>query len=49
VSYELKPNFFIEVNAVFRKEAATTVAPSKSTAIIYAGVRWNMQRREFEF
>jgi hypothetical protein len=49
VSYELKPNFFIEVNGVYRKENATTIAPSKNTFIVYAGIRWNMHRREFEF
>jgi hypothetical protein len=49
VSYEWKPNFFIELNAVLRKESATTIAPSKSSSIIYFGFRWNMQRREFDF
>ena len=49
VSFELKPNFFIEVNGVYRKESATTIAPSKNTFIMYAGIRWNMHRREFEF
>lgn len=49
VSYQWKPNFFIELNAVVRKESATTIAPSKNTSIIYFGVRWNMHRREFDF
>ncbi|MBO9684202.1 MAG: hypothetical protein J7502_16300 [Flavisolibacter sp.] len=49
VSYEWKPNFFIELNAVLRKESATTIAPSKNTSIINLGVRWNMHRREFDF
>jgi hypothetical protein len=49
VSYEWKPNFFIELNAVLRKESATIVTPAKNTSIIYFGVRWNMHRREFDF
>jgi hypothetical protein len=49
VSYEWKPNFFIELNFVSRKETATIAAPSKNSSIIYLGVRWNMHRREFDF
>jgi hypothetical protein len=49
VSYEWKPNFFIELNFVARKESATVIAPSKSSSIIYFGVRWNMGRREFDY
>ena len=49
VSYEWKPNLFIELNFVTRKESATIIAPSKNTSIIYFGVRWNMNRREFDF
>jgi hypothetical protein len=49
VSYQWKPNFFIELNAVYRKEGATTVTPAKSSSTIYFGVRWNMHRREFDF
>lgn len=49
VSFEWKPNFFIEVNTVYRKEGATTISPSKNTIVIYTGIRWNMHRREFEF
>jgi hypothetical protein len=49
VSYEWKPNFFIELNFVARKESATTISPSKNTSVIYFGVRWNMHRREFDF
>jgi hypothetical protein len=49
ISYEWKPNFFLELNAVLRKEGATTISPAKNTSIIYFGVRWNMQRREFDF
>jgi hypothetical protein len=49
LSYEWKPNFFIEVNSVFRTESASVIAPQKNTFIIYGGVRWNFQRREFDF
>ena len=49
ISYQWKPNFFFELNAVLRKESATTVSPAKNSSIIYAGFRWNMQRREFDF
>ena len=49
VSYEWKPNFFIDLNAVYRKQGATSLEPSRNTFIIYGGVRWNMHRRDFEF
>ncbi len=47
LSYELKPNLFLEVNAVYRKQSALAV--SQNTSVIYAGIRWNMHRREFDF
>lgn len=46
-SYEVKPNLFLEVNAVYRKQSALSV--SDNTSVIYAGIRWNMHRREFDF
>lgn len=49
LSYELKPNFFIEANAVYRTQTALKNVPQKNTVVFYAGVRWNMHRREFEF
>ena len=49
LSYEWRPNLFFEINTVYRKQAATTLDPSRSSVIVYAGVRWNMHRREFEF
>jgi hypothetical protein len=49
LSYEWKPNFFIEINPVIRKEAATAVSAARNTFVIYGGVRWNMHRRAFEF
>jgi hypothetical protein len=49
MSYEWKPNLFFELNAVYREQLATTVTPKFRTAIVYAGIRWNMHRREFDF
>ena len=50
LSYELRENLFIELNAVARNQKAVT-APisSKNTSVITFGVRWNMHRREFDF
>lgn len=49
LSYELKPNFFVELNGVHRKQAAYYKTPEQSTTVIYFGVRWNMHRRDYEF
>jgi hypothetical protein len=50
LSYELKQNFFVEANAVYRKVSSeAAVIPSGSTFIFNAGIRWNMHRREFDF
>ncbi len=49
LSYELKPNFFIEASGVYRNQTAYKNSPEKSTTVIYAGIRWNMNRRNFEF
>jgi hypothetical protein len=50
LSYELRENLFLELNATVRREKTTT-APitSNNVSVITFGVRWNMQRREFEF
>lgn len=50
LSYELRENLFIELNAVARKQKTTT-APitNMNTTVINFGVRWNMHRRDFEF
>lgn len=50
VSYELKENLFVELNAVYRKQDTKT-APitSANTSIVTFGIRWNLQRREFDF
>ena len=50
VSYEWKPNFYFEGNAVFRKQTDTRNSlPGGDTFIISAGIRWNMHRRDFDF
>ncbi|GAC1490564.1 MAG: hypothetical protein NVS1B13_20360 [Flavisolibacter sp.] len=49
VSYEIKQNFFIEGTTVFRKETAIAGVTSPAEIIFYAGVRWNIHRRKFEF
>ncbi len=50
VSYEWKPNLFIEVNGQYRKQTQTiTTQTSTSSFVLSAGVRWNMHRREFNF
>ncbi|HVF80381.1 MAG TPA: capsule assembly Wzi family protein [Flavisolibacter sp.] len=49
LSYELKPNFFIEANAVYHRQNAVNNVPERNSVIMYAGIRWNMHRRDFEF
>ncbi len=49
LSYEWRPNLFFEANAVYRKQDAYASVPAASTFVVYAGIRWNMHRREFEF
>ncbi|MFZ9388392.1 MAG: hypothetical protein ACO25B_10950 [Chitinophagaceae bacterium] len=50
VSYELRENMFLELNAVIRREKTTTPPiTNNNVSVITAGFRWNMQRREFEF
>ena len=49
LSYELWPNLFLETNAVVRKQTAYASVPAQNTFIVYAGIRWNMHRREFAF
>src|SRR5437763_16516026 len=48
VSYQIKPSFFLETNAVVRKQTFQ-FDPTQNTFVIYLGVRWNMHRREFDF
>jgi hypothetical protein len=49
LSYEWRPNLFFEINAVYRKQGAYANVAARNTSVIYAGIRWNMHRREFEF
>lgn len=50
VSYELKQNLFLELFGVARKqETKTAPITSEKSTIVSFGVRWNMQRREFDF
>jgi hypothetical protein len=50
LSYELKENMFLELNAVYRKlDTKTAPIVSANTSIITVGLRWNMHRREFDF
>lgn len=50
LSYELRENFFLELNAVYRKqETKTAPITSSNTSVITFGVRWNMHRREFDY
>jgi hypothetical protein len=50
VSFELRPNFFIEASGQYRRQSSVypDTSPNKST-VFNAGIRWNMQRREFDF
>lgn len=49
-SYELKENLFIDLGGFYRKYAyMDIVKPSISTTCIYAGIRLNFTRREYDF
>ena len=50
LSYELKENFFIEGTVSNRKfDVPSNTSQSTSTTIVAFGIRWNMNRRVFEF
>ncbi|MDB5253834.1 MAG: hypothetical protein JWP27_3003 [Flaviaesturariibacter sp.] len=50
VSFELRPNFFIEVSAQHRRQSALYAdTPAASSTVFMGGIRWNMHRREFDF
>ncbi|RYG46869.1 MAG: hypothetical protein EOO01_15625, partial [Chitinophagaceae bacterium] len=50
VSYELRQNLFLELFGVARRdETKTAPIQSNNSTIVSFGVRWNMQRREFDF
>jgi hypothetical protein len=50
LSYEWRENLFFELNAMLRKQDTKT-APitSTNTSVISLGIRWNVQRREFDY
>jgi hypothetical protein len=50
LSYELRENLFLELNAALRKqETKTAPITSANTSVISVGVRWNMHRREIDY
>ena len=50
LSYEWRENFFLELNALYRKQdTSTPPITSANTSVITFGVRWNMHRREFDY
>jgi hypothetical protein len=49
LSYEWKPNFLSNSIQFSRNESPEQLYAESNTAVIYFGVRWNMQRRDFEF
>jgi hypothetical protein len=50
LSYQLRPNLFIEASGTYRKESYNIITvPSASTFIVTGGIRWNMFRKEFDF
>jgi hypothetical protein len=50
LSYEWKPNLYLEAHALYRNQSSTTqqLAPG-NTVVVSGGIRWNMHRREFDF
>jgi hypothetical protein len=50
LSYELRQNLFVELTALYRKqETVTAPITDVNTSVITFGVRWNVNRREFDF
>lgn len=50
VSYELRPNLFLETSAQVRRQSSDVpLLDRKSSSVISAGIRWNMHRRSFDF
>ncbi len=47
-SYELKPNLYAEANIQLRSQRSDKYAPI-NTAVVSLGVRWNMNRRDFDY
>ena len=50
LSYELRKNLFVELSGLARNLKTTTPPiTSQSTTVVSVGVRWNIDRREFDF
>ena len=50
LSYEWKQNFFLELQALYRKQDVKTApVSSASSTVLSFGVRWNMHRRDFDY
>ncbi|MEO5945305.1 MAG: hypothetical protein ABIP79_00700 [Chitinophagaceae bacterium] len=50
LSYELRENLFLDLNAIIRNQkTVTTPLTTANASIISFSVRWNMHRREFDF
>ncbi|MFN2438561.1 MAG: hypothetical protein ABR503_05135 [Chitinophagaceae bacterium] len=49
VSYQLRPNLFIEAFALYRKQSKSVNFLKENTTVVSFGVRWNVERREFDF
>ena len=47
VSYEFRPNLYLEAGATGRREKNSTA--SSTTSYFVTGIRWNMNRRVFDF
>ena len=50
LSYELRPNMFLEASTQYRRERVAITGFSPQPSLLFsAGFRWNMHRREFDF
>ncbi|HVZ56925.1 MAG TPA: hypothetical protein VG870_09740 [Chitinophagaceae bacterium] len=50
LSYEVRENLYLELGAAARRlETKTAPLVTQQSTVISFGVRWNMQRRDFEF
>lgn len=50
LSYELRENLFLDLNAIVRNQKTVTAPLTTANAsVISFSVRWNMHRREFDF
>ncbi|RYZ22844.1 MAG: hypothetical protein EOO16_07410 [Chitinophagaceae bacterium] len=50
VSYQLRPNLFIEMNGTYRKQSVNGAGTSDASSFIFTGgIRWNIHRKVFDF